>query len=107
MGFVVLLGRARSLVAALVRLHAARDGLGGHAGADLDVGFLDAQARDDGPAAAAAEGGGEHPFPVRVGELVDRDDADARLVVAAVAGAKADAPSCLLRELVSGRVVGK
>lgn len=93
---VVFLGRPRALVAALVRLHAARYGLGGHAGADLDVGLLDADARHDGAAAAAAEGGGEHPLSVGIGELVDGDYADTGLVVAAVAGAEADAPPCLL-----------
>jgi hypothetical protein len=83
------------VVTALVGLHAAGDGLGRHAGADLDVGLLDAQAADDGAAAGAAVGRRQHPLAVGVGQLVDGDDADAALVVAAVAGAEADAPSCL------------
>ncbi len=83
------------VVAALVGLHAAGDSLGGDAGADLDVGLLDTHAADDGLAARAAKGRGEHPLAVGLGQLVDRDDADAALVVAAVAGAEADAPSCL------------
>lgn len=83
------------MIAALVGLHAAADGLGRDAGADLDVGLLDAHAADDGTAAGAAEGGGEHPLAVGVGELVDGDGADAALVVAAVAGPEADAPSGL------------
>lgn len=87
--------RLGAMVAALVGLHAAGDGLGRHAGADLDVGLFDAHAADDGAAARAAVGGRQHPLAVGVGQLVDGDDADAALIVATVTRAEADAPSCL------------
>ena len=83
------------VVAALVRLHPPADGFGGHTGSNLDVGLFHRQAANDGPATTAAKLGGEHPLAVGVRQLVDGDDADAGLVVTAVARAKPYAPSCL------------
>lgn len=82
-------------LSALVGLHAATDSLGGHALADLDIGLLDHHAALDGLPATAAILGAEHPLPVCVGELADRDDADTRLVIAAVTWPEADTPSGL------------
>lgn len=79
----------------LVGLHAATDSLGRDALADLDIGFLDNHPALDGLPTAATILGAEHPLPVRVSELADRDDADARLVIAAVTWPEADAPSGL------------
>ena len=94
-------GGLGAMVAALVGLHAAADGLGRHARADLDVGLLNAETSGNWPSAAAAEGSGEHPLAVGLGKLVDRDDANTRLVVAAVSRAEAHTPSGLCRIYVS------
>lgn len=84
-------------LSALVGLHAATDSLGRDALANLDIGLLDNHPALDGLPTAATVLGAEHPLPVRVGELADRDDADARLVIAAVTWSEADAPSGLGR----------
>lgn len=96
-GLIVPFGRLGTVMTALVGLHAPADSLGRHACANLDVGLLDREARDDGATAAAAKWRRQHPLAVRFGQLVDGDDADARLVVAAVAGTVAHAPSRLSR----------
>lgn len=82
-------------LSALVGLHAATDGLGRDALADLDIGLFDNHPALDGLPAAAAVLGAEHPLPVGIGKLADRDDADTRLVIAAVTWPEADAPSGL------------
>lgn len=82
-------------LSALVGLHAATDSLGGDTLANLDIRLLDDHPALNGLPSAAAVLGAEHPLPVRVGELADRDDADARLIIAAVTWPEADAPSGL------------
>lgn len=84
-----------AVAAALVRLHAATDGLGRNAGADFNVRLFDADARFNGPAAASAEGGRKHPLSVGVCKLVDGNDTNTRRVVAAVSWTEANAPSSL------------
>jgi hypothetical protein len=85
-----------SLTPALVRLHTAADGFGGHTRADFNVGLFDDKAALDGPTAATANLGRQHPLAVRLGEGGDGNHADAAGVVAAVTRAEADAPSGLL-----------
>lgn len=60
--------RLGSVGAALVCLHAPRDRFGGHAGADLDIGLLDTDARLDGEAARAAVLGRQEPLAIRFGK---------------------------------------
>lgn len=83
------------MVASFVGSHAATDGLGGDALANLDVGLFDDHAALTCLASAATVLCSQHPFSVGVGELADWDDADSSLVVAAVTWAKADTPSGL------------
>lgn len=85
------------VVPALVCLHTPADRFRRHASADLDIGLFDRQPADDWPATAAAKLSGKHPLTVGVRQLVDGDDADAGLVVTAIARAKPYAPSCLRR----------
>ena len=85
----------RARLASLVGLHAAADGLGRDALADFDIRLLDDHSALDGLPSAAAVFSAQHPLPVGVGELGDRDDADARLVIAAVTWTEANAPSGL------------
>jgi hypothetical protein len=57
----------RSVATALVGLHAPAYGLGTNASTYLDVGLLDADAANDGPATAAAVLGRQHPLPIGLG----------------------------------------
>jgi hypothetical protein len=90
-------------VSMLARLQTPAYSLGRDASANLNVGLLDDKAVFNRLAAAAAKLGREHPLAVGLGELVNRDDAGAGGVgaaveVAAVTRAKAYAPSSLYRE---------
>lgn len=77
----IILALARGLgavAAALVRLHAAADGLGRNTGADFNVRLFDGEACVNGPAAASAKGSRKHPLSVGVRKLVDGNDTNAR-----------------------------
>lgn len=87
--------RTRSVVAALVGLHAAADGLGGNTVADLDIGLLNDHALFDGFTATASILGSQHPLAISLGELADGDDANTRTVVATVTRTKANTPAGL------------
>lgn len=84
-----------AVAAALVRLHAAADGLGRNTGADFNVRLFDGEACFNGPAAASAKGSREHPLSVGVRKLVDGNDTNTGRVVAAVSWTEANAPSSL------------
>lgn len=87
--------RARSVVAALVGLHAAADGLGRNTVADLDIGLLNDHTLLDGLTATASILGSQHPLAISLCKLADRNDANTRTVIATVARAEADAPAGL------------
>jgi hypothetical protein len=83
---------ASATVAAAVRTHTATHGLGGNTGADFDIRFFDNETAFDGTTSGTAVFGREHPFVIGFCQGVDRDDADAIAVVAALAGAETNTP---------------
>lgn len=67
-----------------------------HSSTDFDVRFLDDHPRLNRLPSRATVFGSEHPFAIGIRQPVDGNDADASLVIAAVARSEANTPSGLL-----------
>lgn len=90
--------RLGPIAAAFVGLHATADGLGRNTSSDFDIWLLYREAAFDGTSSASAIRSSEDPFAISLGELVNRNNADASGIVTAVSGPETNAPSSLRRK---------
>lgn len=92
---VAFSSRFGTIVATHIGLHTTTDSFRGYALANLDVRLFDDHATFDRLSTTTSILCSQHPFTISVSQLVNWDDADAGLVVAAITWAKSYSPTGL------------